>query len=179
MQHWRCPATDDAEFWISCKQPAFLSSFSRLQVIQNKHPCSVAVYVTAGYLSSSSLLESPNLVNLTNFNSFSSFRQFLFPWLSNWGFMKFYLKQILKISAFYLEKQKSFIPKRIWSKPWSLNRPKEFQQMAFAVPIFSEGFAYHVVRQWLSSHIPAGKAGFHKTKSVFFSPYCPYYSLMM
>ena len=50
MQHWRRPATDGAEFWISCKRPAFLSSFSRLQVIQNKRPwCSAAAYVTAGY----------------------------------------------------------------------------------------------------------------------------------
>ena len=38
MQHWHCPATDSAEFWISRKQPTFLSSFSRLQVIQNKRP---------------------------------------------------------------------------------------------------------------------------------------------
>ena len=29
------------------------------------------------------------------------------------GFMKFIFKKILKISAFYLEKQKSFIPKKI------------------------------------------------------------------
>ena len=29
------PATDGAEFRISCKQPAFLSIFRRLQVIQN------------------------------------------------------------------------------------------------------------------------------------------------
>ena len=50
MQHWRRPATDGAEFWISCKRPVFLSSFSRLQVIQNKRPwCSAAAYVTAGY----------------------------------------------------------------------------------------------------------------------------------
>ena len=28
------------------------------------------------------------------------------------GFMKFFFKQILKVSAFYLEKQKSFIPKK-------------------------------------------------------------------
>ena len=45
--HWRRPATDGAGLWISCKQPAFLSSFSHLQVIQNKRPlCSVAAYVT-------------------------------------------------------------------------------------------------------------------------------------
>jgi hypothetical protein len=38
---------------------------------------------------------------------------------------------MLEISAFYLKRQKSFIPKY---------RPREFQQMALAVPIFSEGF---------------------------------------
>ena len=31
-----------------------------------------------------------------------------------WGFTKFFFKQMLKISAFYLVKQKSFIPKKIW-----------------------------------------------------------------
>ena len=51
IQHWRRPATDGAEFWISCKRPAFLSSFSRLQVIQNKRPwCSAVAYVIAGLL---------------------------------------------------------------------------------------------------------------------------------
>ena len=29
-----------------------------------------------------------------------------------WGFTNFNFKQILKVSAFYLEKQKSFIPKK-------------------------------------------------------------------
>ena len=29
-----------------------------------------------------------------------------------WGFTKFYFKQMLKVSAFYHEKQKSFIPKK-------------------------------------------------------------------
>ena len=47
---------------------------------------------------------------------------------------------MLKISAFYLEKQKSFIPKKLWFRLQSLNRPREFQQMAFTVLIFSEGF---------------------------------------
>ena len=45
-----------------------------------------------------------------------------------------------KVSAFYLEKQKSFIPKKMKFRRESLNRPREFQQMAFAVPIFIEGF---------------------------------------
>ena len=43
------PATDGVEFWISCKQPAFLSSFGLLQVIPNKRSwCWDAAYVTAG-----------------------------------------------------------------------------------------------------------------------------------
>ena len=34
-----------------------------------------------------------------------------------WGSTKFYFKQILKVSAFYLEKQKSFIPKNNIFRP--------------------------------------------------------------
>ena len=50
MQHWRPKATDGAKFWISCKRPAFLSTSSRLQMIQNKRPwCCGAAYVEAGY----------------------------------------------------------------------------------------------------------------------------------
>ena len=50
MSHWRCWTTKGAEFWITCKGLAFLSSFSCLQVIQNKHPwCWAAAYVTAGW----------------------------------------------------------------------------------------------------------------------------------
>ena len=47
---------------------------------------------------------------------------------------------MLKISAFYLEKQKSFIPKKYIIQAVVSKQAKEFQQMAFAVPIFSEGF---------------------------------------
>ena len=47
---------------------------------------------------------------------------------------------MLKVSAFYLEKQKSFITKKIFFRPLSLNMPREIQKKAFAVLIFSEGF---------------------------------------
>ena len=47
---------------------------------------------------------------------------------------------MLKVSAFYLKKQKSVIPKKIISKPQSLNGPRQFQQMAHAVLIFIDGF---------------------------------------
>ena len=44
--------------------------------------------------------------------------------------------QKLKVSAFYVEKQKSFIPKK-----YDLSRrPGQFQEMVFAVLIFSEDF---------------------------------------
>ena len=36
--HWHHTMVDGAKFWISCKQPAFLRSFSYLQVIQNLAP---------------------------------------------------------------------------------------------------------------------------------------------
>ena len=38
MSHWCCRATEGAEFWISCKRPAFHSNFSCLQLIQNSAP---------------------------------------------------------------------------------------------------------------------------------------------
>ena len=54
---------------------------------------------------------------------------------------------MLNFSAIYLEQQKSFNLKKIQFKPQSLNRPRQFQQMAFAVPIFSAGYATDVVEQ--------------------------------
>ena len=41
MSHWRHTIVDGAEFWISCKQPTFLSSFSPLQIIQNLAPSTI------------------------------------------------------------------------------------------------------------------------------------------
>ena len=38
MQHWRRPATDGAEFWISCNQLKELRKAGRLQTLQNKSP---------------------------------------------------------------------------------------------------------------------------------------------
>ena len=42
-----------------------------------------------------------------------------------WGFTKFFFKQMLKVSAFYLEKQKSFIPKKIVFWPFSISKQKK------------------------------------------------------
>ena len=48
MSHWRHTMVDGAEFWISCKRPAFLSVFSHLQMIQNlAHLPSCGVNVTS------------------------------------------------------------------------------------------------------------------------------------
>ena len=51
-----------------------------------------------------------------------------------WSFTKFFFKQMLKVSTFYLEKQKSFIPKK--NELLSINK-----KALFTDPIFSEGFA--------------------------------------
>ena len=50
-------------------------------------------------------------------------------------FMNFNFKLNLKVSAFYLEKQKSFIPKKniFWAVP-----PRYIQKMALAVSIFQK-----------------------------------------
>ena len=61
-------------------------------------------------------------------------------WMS-WNFVrKFNFKQKLKVSAFYLEKQKSFSSKKVFFKPKPLNMPRQIQKMALADIIFSEGF---------------------------------------
>ena len=68
MQHWHPKATDGAKFWISCKRPAFLRTFSRLQMIQNKRPwCCGAAYVEAGYVWNSSLIRETRLTNFSYF----------------------------------------------------------------------------------------------------------------
>ena len=57
--------------------------------------------------------------------------------------MKFNFKLNLKVSAFYLEKQKSFIPKIMYILGNSLYiGQKNFNRWRFAVPIFLEGFGY-------------------------------------
>ena len=51
-----------------------------------------------------------------------------------WGFKKFFFKKMLTVSVFYLEKQKSFIPKKK-SKPLSISKQKK---TLFTDPIFSD-----------------------------------------
>ena len=53
---------------------------------------------------------------------------------------KFIFKQMLKFSAFYLEKQKSFIPKKTIFLAVVSKHAKIIPKMALAVLIFSEGF---------------------------------------
>ena len=58
-----------------------------------------------------------------------------------WGFTKFFFKQMLEISAFYLVKQKSFIPKK-----YDLGRSQYQNKKAlFTDPIFSDGFDFYNV----------------------------------
>ena len=42
-----------------------------------------------------------------------------------WGFTQLIFKQMLKVSFFYLEKQKSWIPKKIFLKPLSISKQKK------------------------------------------------------
>ena len=81
------------------------------------------------YLSEIGFHECPQ-----NFNLFSSFRQLLFSfflpvvWLS-WNFVRFLVipfHLIFKVSAFYLEKQKSFISKKHFFWPLSIPKQKCF-----------------------------------------------------
>ena len=73
MSNWRCQTTEGAEFWITCKQLAFLlSSFSHLQVIQNKRPrCSAAAYVTTG-------LNQENMMKIGLHSNLVSFWNWIF-----------------------------------------------------------------------------------------------------
>ena len=41
MTHWRRRVTEGAEFWISCKRPAFLSSFSRS--VTRRRQCDIRI----------------------------------------------------------------------------------------------------------------------------------------
>ena len=83
-----------------------------------------------------------------NFNSFSLFRQLLFSsffyQLSDWaeileGFMKFNFKMNVKVSAFYLEKQKSFISKKYFLSCTTKVHPKG----GVSRLNFPEGFGKH------------------------------------
>ena len=59
-------------------------------------------------------------------NCYFHFFYGLSDWVKTlWGLMKFFFKRILKVSAFYLEKQKSFIPKKMFFKPLSISKQKK------------------------------------------------------
>ena len=73
-------------------------------------------------------------------NCYFQFFHLLSDWVEIlWGFMKFFFQKMLKISDFYLEKQKSFIPKRMFFKPLSISKQKSFVYWLN----FPEGFDLH------------------------------------
>ena len=83
-----------------------------------------------------------------NFNSFCLYRQILFSFFFHqlsdwveilWGFTESFFKQMLKISTFYLEKQK-FIPTKMWFKPRVNELQYQNKLALFTDPIFSDGF---------------------------------------
>ena len=78
-----------------------------------------------------------------NFNSFSVFRQFFYrlsDWFEIlWGFTKFFFKQMLKISAFYLEKQKKIIPKKAKSELASISKQSVCLLTQFSATVMNKG----------------------------------------
>ena len=70
-----------------------------------------------------------------------------------WGFTNLNFKLNLKVSAFYLEKQKSFIPKKKFFWPLSISKQKSFVYWLN----FLEGFAQYY---WDISALPSGKLFF-------------------
>ena len=119
----------------------------------------------------------PHKISTHSAHSNNFYFHFFYPlsdWVEIlWGFTKLFFKQMLKISAFYLEKQKSFIP------PKKFDLGREFQQMAFAVLIFSEGFAWAGERLFANKINPK-KKGFQCSLTHIFQhfpisvlPLCP------
>ena len=85
-----------------------------------------------------------------------SFRQFLLPFFSigcliELKFCEVSWKKIsmLKISAFYLEKQKSLMPKKIWAKPRVNCFQYQNNQLCLLTQFFSDGFGIGSVRRYL------------------------------
>ena len=84
-----------------------------------------------------------------------------------WGFTKFFFKQMLKISIFYLEKQKV-----LFLKKYDLSRSLQIGQDSsnrwrFAVPIFSDGFgrSHRKTDEWMGSQCFQSKKGSLKIHS--------------
>ena len=63
-------------------------------------------------------------------------------YLENLGFTKFCFKQMLKVSAFYLEKQKNFIPKKTFLSRCQYQNKKAL----FTDSIFRDGFVPTYIR---------------------------------
>ena len=73
--------------------------------------------------------------------------------------MKFNFKKILKVSAFYLEKQKKVLfLKNIFFKHLSLNISQSAQKVALAVLVFNESFGKNLHCAFLSVHAAPQRA---------------------
>ena len=134
MSHWRRRATEGAEFWISCKRPAFLSNFSHLQLIQNspfsvarRRQCDIWIYHswTEGWFDRSTLVSSP-------LNQFSKFNNIL--WVC-WFLGKNLVKKMAKFS-----------PRSCWMPP-KLSRPTGQIRYALNANLFN---AQSYLASWIS-----------------------------
>ena len=77
-----------------------------------------------------------------------------------WGFMKFNFKLNLKGSAFYLEKQKSFIPKKIFFGRTAKMHPKD----GVSRLNFPEGFDKYLLEKIAQHRIQISKAKVYITQ---------------
>ena len=76
-------------------------------------------------------------------NSYFHFFSRLSDWVEIlWGFTKFNFKMNLKVSAFYLEKQKSFIPKKIF-----LSRCQHQNKKRFSVKVLGSYWQKQITKE--------------------------------
>ena len=122
------------------------------------------------------------------FNTFIYLFHF-FHRLSVWieilrGFTKLLFKQMLKVSDFYLEKQKKIIPKKIFFRPLSISKQKSFVSrpnfqgrfwpgfLFFSLIEFRKGIILHIMCMLLYRHSSIS-AIFDLTRFVILSYFPP------
>ena len=94
-------------------------------------------------------------------------------WMS-WNFVRFHViffKKMLKISTFYLEKQKSFIPKKIWAKPrvnWLQYQNNQLCLLTqFSATVLHFKFYKSIFWFWLYGSLSYLSSDLHKIKWIW------------
>ena len=113
------------------------SSEARISYRKWSRKCNVPKSLMRKVRTSGMLAEKSTKFQLI-WNTFIPLRKMSPECLSEWAeifqvFTKSEIKQMLKILAFYLNKQKSFIPKKIWSVPCTMDNSFFSQQMPYCL----------------------------------------------